>query len=208
MARLTAKAFAELLDRPAFDQMRILREQRFPRREPAFFRTSYYQPAIDGILRFYRDENDPGALEWARRQADQVNPGHRTEHNHRVLDAFEVSPAYTRMLTIRNDPKYRREEDHVTVRLAPDLVVREDGVPKIIFLNCRAEGLEEDFARRIIEVAHWVLEGAGVDLPIGQMEVVDLSSGITHTTRRRRRRTINRLEDNIAVIQALWDSLE
>ena len=47
--RITVRAFAELLNLPAYEQVRILHDQKYPRRQPQVFRVPFYQPALHGI---------------------------------------------------------------------------------------------------------------------------------------------------------------
>jgi len=88
---LTVRAFAELLSLPAYEYLRILHEQKYPRQQPQVFRTPFYLPALSGIRQYYRSGNDRAALVPARQAIALLGLESRREHNTRVLDQFERS---------------------------------------------------------------------------------------------------------------------
>ena len=207
MPNLTAKAAAELLALPAYEQLRIITEQKYPHRKPNSFRTSFYSPALRAITRFYREGNNPRVIQLAHERLDTLRPDSRRINNRRVLESFAASPQFARQLDIRPSGQYQAAIGDVVIRLAPDILAHDNGSPKVIYYNLRSAAIPPEIARCTIEIAHWIFEANGIRLPITAIEYVDLVENSVHTTARRRKRTIDRLRANAHVISALWDSV-
>ena len=93
------------------------------------------------------------------------------------------------------------------VRLSADLLVHESDRAKVVFLNCRQDALDGEYARRILEIGHWVLESNGAGLSPRDLELLDLASGSSVRISRRRKSTIRKVEDNVQVIGSLWETI-
>lgn len=206
MPALTAKAAAELLSLPAYEQLRVIAEQKYPRQAPNSYRTPFYQPALTAIRRFFRQNNDPRVIATAKQETRELRPDSKARNNLRVLDAFEGSRQFTRSLEIRPKKDFEAEIDDVVIRLAPDFLAYENGEPRVFFYNCRTVALPTELARVTIEIAHWILAESGTEIPIQSIEYVDLVEQRVHTAKSRRKGTITKLKANARVIQALWDA--
>ena len=207
MPSLTVRSIAEMLQLPAHAQARILREQKYPKQAPQVFRTPYYQPALTGIRRYFRAGNDKAELAVAKTNITLLSRESKREQNSRVLDGFAKSALSKRKLLLQTNPGVRAQMGAVELRLGPDLRVLENGLEEFIFLNCRAQALDSDVAIRTAEIAHWVLEQSGVKIPIGRIEYVDLFTGKSHATTKRRAATTKALIQNFKIIEALWPTL-
>jgi hypothetical protein len=207
MPRLTTRAMAELLRLPAYAQIRILTEQKYPRQGPQAFRTPFYSPALAGIRDFYRLDNDGRALARARQAIAQLRLPSRRLNNDRVLDAFEASDQYTRVL----EPQPRRglaaTIGDVEIRLSLDLQATQDDEPLMLYYNCRAAAVDADTARTTLEIAKWVLDENGVPVPRSALEYVDFSGRRVFRLTRPRGATVRQLRATARVIEALWGTI-
>lgn len=207
MPRITVKAAAELLQLPAYEQMRVLMEQKYPRNQPQVFRTPFYAPALNGIREFYRGGNDKLALSQARAKAATLNLKQRRDSNLRVLGQFEQGAQSSRALTPVAQPKFATQLGTVNLRLSLDLLAHEAGVARHLFYNFRSASIDAEIARCAIDIAHWVLEQAGVVVPIRQIEYVDFASSKVYRLTQRRFGTIKKLRANAKLIEAIWPTL-
>ena len=204
---LTVRAFAELMRLPAYEQLRILAEQKHPSQQPQVFRTPFYLPALAGIRSYYRSGNDPRALEAARIKASEARLRARRDSNLRVIAQFARGEQARRVLLPVPGPRASHHLGGVELRLQFDISAREDDTSRHIFYNCRAVPIDGEVARTTLELAHWVLEETGVDAPLNSLEYVDLTGGRVYRTRSRRPRSIQIARRNAAVIETLWPSV-
>jgi hypothetical protein len=204
---LTARAFAELLRLPAYEQLRILQEQKYPSRSPQTFRTRFYAPALNAIRRHYEAGNDPAALQDARRGLEGIRLDSRRQSNARVLDAFEASAESRRRLTPLPTPRLSLSVGTLQIRLSLDFAAREADVDRRIYYNCRAAAVEPDTARTTLEIAHWILEETGTLIDPALLELVDLAGRRRYRGKARRPTTIRRVRQNARVIDALWRAI-
>lgn len=205
--RLTVRAFAEMLVLPAYEQLRILNEQKNPQDQPQKFRIPYYLPALTAIRAFYRQENNPAAITEARERIETIRLKSKRDGNVRVLDGFESGTQYTRSLTPAPNVPIEVPIGGVQVKLQFDLVAAERGTDRCIFYNCRSASIDAETARTTLEIAHRVLEISGSALTIDSLEYVDISSNRTHRVKTRRATTLGRARQNAKVIETLWASL-
>lgn len=207
MPSLTVRSLAELLRLPAYQQMRILSEQKYPKQEPQVFRTPYYSPALTGIRRYFQKDNDPSQLAAAKNNIQSVVLKSKRVNNLRVLDAFSKSEMSGRKLALQPNIKAREVISTVELKLSPDLQTLEDGKPHIFFLNCRAAALDDETAVFTCEIAHRVLEHNGIKVPVSNIEYVDLFTGTTYRANKRRASTMKAVTQNTKIIEALWPTL-
>lgn len=207
MARLSARAFAELLDLPAYKQARILAEQKHPRQQPQSFRIPYYAPALKGIRDFYREGRTQARLQETRRAIMHVRPESRRDHNLRVLDLFESTGQSNRMLAVLPLRNYRTTSGSVDITLRFDVVGTESGQTRHILYNTRIAAIDKETANTTLEIAHWVMQQAGSPATLAELEYVDLPSGRVFRRSRRRATTIGKMQSNIKVIDALWPTV-
>lgn len=78
---------------------------------------------------------------------------------------------------------------------------------RFTFLNLRAQALDPDLARVTLELAHWLLEKQGQEIPIQRIEYVDLFKGTTHKIAKRRATTVSAATQSLKIIQTLWSSI-
>jgi hypothetical protein len=204
---LTVRSFAEMLNLPAYTQARILTEQKHPKQAPQVFRTPYYQYALTGIRSYYKADNDPAQLALAAAKVEALKKDARRDHNLRILNSFKLSDMRLRQFKLAPSKTVAHTIADIELRLSPDLRGVADGKELITFLNLRAQPLDTDLARTTIELAHWLLEKHGVEIPLKRIEFVDLFKGTTHTISKRRATTITAATQNLKIIQTLWPSL-
>jgi hypothetical protein len=208
MPSITVRSFAEMLQLPAYEQVRVLREQKYPGDAPQVFRLPYYQAALRGIRSYHRTGNNQGALTAALSIARALRPDHRRRHNLRVLTAFGQSTQRARQIVVAPAQKWLAfPVKKVELRLQFDLQGSENSDPRLIFYNCRQVPLNREVALKALEIAAWVLGEAGAALPPTVLEYVDLSSGQTYRINRIRTKTIRAMRDNANVIEALWPTV-
>ncbi len=204
---LTARACAELLRLPAYEQLRILQEQKYPTQTPQLFRTPFYAPALRGIRGYYELGNDAAVLHDARRGLEAIRLDARRRSNARVLDAFEAGAEFSRRLTPLPNPRLAVNVGGLQIRLSLDLVARDADANRRIYYNCRAAAMDAETARTTLEIAHWVIEETGTTLDPTWLEFVDLAGRRRYRGGPRRATTIRRVRQNARVIDALWRTI-
>jgi hypothetical protein len=207
MPNISVRAMAELLNLPAYEQLRILHEQKYPKSQPQNFRTPFYQPSLTAIRHFYQAGRDATVLVGARHNIQGLGLEARRANNLRVLDRFERSNQFNRNLQPQQNPRITVPLGSVELRLSPDLRASEGGDPRVIYYNCRNASIDPDLARTILEIAHWILEQAGTILETRAIEFIDLNAGRNYRGRSRRPRTLTRMRSNVRLIQTLWPTL-
>ena len=106
MPALTLRAMAELMTQPAYQYLRVVQGQKYPRAEPQVYKIPYYAKALHGIRRYYRSGNDRGVLAAARRTIElSVSQKAKRDHNLRVLRSFARGRQSRRVLRLL--PKQR-----------------------------------------------------------------------------------------------------
>jgi hypothetical protein len=205
--RLNVRAVAELLSLPAYAQMRILHQMKYPKQAPQVYRAPYYAPSLTAIRDFHAAGNSQAFLDAARHQIDRLKLDSRKENNHRVLNSFEGGGQYLRQLKPRQNRRFRALLGSVEIRLSADFVADENGKVRTIFYHWKAHSLEPELAKITLEIAHWVLgqnEG-GSDPRL--IEFVDVTGDRHFKGTKGRPRTIKQLHQNAKVIDALWKSI-
>lgn len=202
--RLTVRALAEMLKMPAYEQSRILHEQKYPKQQPQAFRTPYYQRALSAIREFYRSGNDPSVIVAAQSDLQSIGDATRRTNNLRVLGSLSNSSQANRNLTPVQNKRYSAAMGAVEIRLSPDLQALEKGEMRVVYYNCRAVAIPDELASLTIEIAHWVLGQNQLKVNFSQIEVVDLATGKSHRKHKGRPGTVKALKNNAKVIEALW----
>lgn len=204
---LSVRAFAEMLTLPGVNQLRVLNDQKYPKNEPQSFRIPYYQPAMKGIRAFYRSGGDPAALAAARVAAGGLTPPAKREHNLRVLQQFEGSQQAARSLTLLSNDRFSHTVNGVDIRLQFDLIGTEGAKDKYILYNLKGVKVDPEMARSTIEIAHWLMQQNGADVPVRSLEFVEISTGLSHSFNTVRQRTLRNVEANARLIQTLWPTI-
>jgi hypothetical protein len=206
--RLTVKALAEMLRMPAYDQSRLLYDQKYPKQQPQSFRTPYYQGSLTAIREYYREGGESSNLMSAKNDLQNIGNATRRTNNLRVLDSFVNSSQPKRKLQPLPNKRYSAMIGSVEIRLSPDLQALERGTLRVIYFNCRVAPITEEIATLTIEIAHWVLEQAAVQVDFDQIEVIDLAAaGKVHRRKTGRRSTINVIRNNGKIIETLWSAV-
>jgi hypothetical protein len=205
---LTVKALAEMLRMPAYEQSRLLYDQKYPKQQPQSFRTPYYQRALSGIRDYYRRGNEAKILRSAKNDLQSIGSVPRRTNNLRVLDSFIGSSQAKRKLHSLPNRRYSAMTGSVEIRLSPDLQALEKDALKVTYFNCRVAAITEEIAGLTIEIAHWVLTQNQVAVDFDQIEVIDLAAtGKVHRRTSGRRSTINAIKNNGKIIEALWSTV-
>ena len=207
MPRITVRAMAEMLNLSAYEQSRILHDQKYPKQQPQSFRTPYYAPVLTGIREFYRQKNSPTALVAAQNDIAGITSATRRDNNRRVLEKFEQSNQVKRLLTPKTNSKMELTIGEVQLKLSTDFRAEETGKDKFIYYNCRGTALNVEIARLTLEIAHWVLEANSISVPIQNIEYVDLATGKAYRGSKRRPTTVKIVKSNVKIIEALWPTV-
>jgi hypothetical protein len=207
MPRLTVRSLAEMLNLPAYDQERILAEQKYPRQGDQRFRTPFYQPAVTAIRNFYEEGRNARALAEARREIGQIGLSARRDNNLRVISGFEQSAQVSRDLLPRPNPRIEMTLRSTAIRLSVDLRATENDEERFIYYNCRNTPIDAELARVTLEIGYWLLDENGIDATPSGLELVDLRNGRVYRGRSPRSRTMSRVRSNIRIIEALWPNI-
>lgn len=206
---LSVRSFAELLRLPAYEHVRILTEQKYPKQGPQRFRVPFYRHSMDTIRRYYATGRQADVLQAARSAVSRLNPEAKRMHNLRIIEQFAASPQSHRPITVQAPATLYATPGHeVRLRLQFDLVGQEAGVDRYIFYNFREVPLDEETARLALEVSAWVLAQNGVQSSPSSLQFVDLTSDHVHSLPSRpRARTIQAMQRNAQVVAALWQGI-
>lgn len=207
MPSLSVRSLAEMLNLPAHAQARILTEQKHPKQAPQVFRTPYYQQSLAAIRAFYKSGNQKAELLEFEAKMEAIKQEARRENNLRVLRSFRKSDLSKRNIELLANKSIKHHIGSVELRLSPDLSGVEGGDAKFLFINFRAQALEPELARSTIEITHWLLEQAGHELPINDIQYVDLYAEVTFVIPKRRASTVKAVSENLKIIEALWPTL-
>jgi len=204
---LSVRAFAELIRLPAYEQLRVLHDQKYPRSEPQSFKIPFYQPALKGIRDYYRSGNKLTALVAARAAATAVGLETRRAHNVRVIDQFEKSKQAKRRLQPKPSPRCSILLAGVEIRLRFDLVALEGSAVRQIFYNLRNAAVDEETSRTTLELAAHVLHMSGTLASIRHLEYVDINDCHSRSIGRIRSPTIKNVQANAKLIKTLWPTV-
>lgn len=203
---LTVRAFAEMLELPLYEQVRILEEQKYPRRKPTPYRVVYYQPALAALRDFY---TSGGQLQVLQQAINAIQGSTMTyakkKNNIRVIQSFQQSSQVRRQLAIR--PRRRTEVGFhgVTLKYIPDLVGHDGVREKHVFYNVRQAPVTSGIVKTTLEITQLVLIRGGVKVALNDVEFVDLANrGRVHRITRTRKRTLKRASQNARAIGHLW----
>lgn len=207
---LTVRSFAEMIHLPAYEQMRILAEQKYPADEPARHRVPYYCEAKAAIRRFYRHDNDPRIVDDVQRHLQarrKMTSRARAAHNSRVLDAFIHSPEAHRRLEVCPFGTRKRSLHGVDLRLTFDLVADEKGKVKFKYYNMRVEEMDEELIRSTLELSSHLMAAEKIAHRFCDLEYFDFESGKLYRWSRPRKRTLQRAANNADLVKTLWPTL-
>lgn len=207
MPSLSVRSLAEMLNLPAHAQARILTEQKHPKQAPQVFRTPYYQQSLAAIRAFYKSGNQKAELLAFETKMEAIKQEARRENNLRVLRSFRKSDFAQRTIQLSTNKNIKYTSGEVELRLSPDLNGIESGKLKLLFLNFRSHALDADVAKNTIEITHWLLEQAGHELPIKNIQYIDLYTETTFEVSKRRASTVKAVSENLKIIETLWPSL-
>jgi hypothetical protein len=203
--RLTVRSAAEMIGQSKDHMAQLLYDQKYPELGDRKFRTPYYRPAIAGIQGFYR--NGKPALTHTRAEVQGLRQPSRRDHINRVLDSFEQSPVAARNLRPIPNRRYYAQVGEVELRLSPDVQAKEGDETKIIYFNCRNEQYSPETAKRLVEIAYWVLRQNGVDIRPDQIEFVDLFTRTVYTVDEVRAKTLETLSAEALEVTKIWQGL-
>lgn len=205
---LTVRSMAELCRLPVAQKVKILHEQKYPKKEPQIFRTPYYIVPLAGIRKFYRSGNDSEALRQARSRINSISNTTRRTNNERVLDQFERDATQLgRHLQPQTNKRYTVDVSMVHLKLSTDLNAIEGKRPRFIYYNCKRMALGGIFAEDTLAIAHWLLRQNQLDVPADALEYIDLFAGKVYRLRDPRPAISRTLLENARIIEELWPTV-
>lgn len=205
--RLSARNAAKYFRLPMAEQVRFLREQKFPREVPQVFRQPYYSVAIWSIRTLL--VRGPEALIDIRAKIARISNASQRMHVTRVVQEFLDSIHFKRGLKPTSNRRRCAYIRNLELRLSADLIAAEDGLDRYVFFNTKAEKADPETARLTLEIAQWVIaeEGLVKVLP-KQFEYIDLFTGVDVVGRKVRKKTLRDLKENARLIESLWPTLD
>lgn len=204
--RLSDRTAAKFIRLPAVEQMRILREQKFPKNAPQVFKTPYYQHGRSAIRELI--ELGEAGLANARAIVQAIRNPSRRMHSMRVVEQFWASEHASRGLKLVTWKRYLLELNGVELRTSPDLLALQGEELRFIYFNLNAEEQDPEAARMTLEIAHWILKENGVDVRPEQLELIDLFTGTLYRGKKPRQRTIKLMQENAKLIESFWPSID
>ena len=208
MPNLTVRSFAELLSLPAYQQSRILLEQKYPKKEPQVFKIPYYSESLSAIRNYYLQGNNRDVLSAAIndiQNSTKLKP--KKENNIRVISSFSNGTISERNFKILTNSRYKLVLGNVTIKLNFDITVEEEKVKKYILFNFRNVLLDDKTARLTLELSNYILKENGINVALKNIEFIDLYTDKIFNFKKIRKSTINKLNQNISIIEALWSTI-
>jgi len=207
MPKLSVKAFSELLGLPAYEQVRILYEQKYPKRQPQVFKIPYYAQSLRAIREYYRSGCDTAQLRTAEARVAHIRLDSQRDNNLRVIRQFEHGSQRNRALIVA--PRQRRSATlhSVELTLQFDLEGSESSAERFLLYNTRAAPIGEETARTTLELAQWVLGQAGKLVSLGSIEYVDLPSDKAYRYSKPRASTLKHASNTAGIITTLWPTI-
>ncbi len=208
MPNLTVRSFAELLSLPAYQQSRILLEQKYPKKEPQVFKIPYYSESLSAIRNYYLQGNNRNVLSAAIndiQNSTKLKP--KKENNIRVISSFSNGTISERNFKILTNSRYKLVLGNVTIKLNFDITVEEEKVKKYILFNFRNVSLDDETARLTLELSNYILKENGINVALKNIEFIDLYTDKIFNFKKIRKSTINKLNQNISIIEALWSTI-
>lgn len=203
--RLTVRAAAELLHRPP-DQMRqMLYDQKYPDQGDRPIRRSYYWRAVAGMNNYFRSGKP--ALLASKSKIQGFRQQARIDNNFRVLDSFEKSSLSSRSIKITPNRRFYANVGGVELRLSADMQATEGGEARVFYFNCRNQAYNPETARRMVEIAYWVLHQNGVRIRPDQIEFDDLFTGKVYRVDELRADTLASLDNEASAVRSIWEDL-
>lgn len=209
MPELTARSFAEMMHMPAYEQQRILYEQKYPRQTPNVFRLPFYKPALDTIKLYYRNGNNPGIINtWMNATAQTLNPQARRTNNIRVTSSFLSSNQANRMIQItRSMTRYLATTQGVDLKLTFDIYGNENSVDIYLLYNCRNVPIDSTIARDTLQISYWIMLQNGFQGRIQQLQYVDLVGNAVYTARQLTNTLQRNMNNNASIVSAIWNTI-
>lgn len=208
MPNLTVRSFAEMISLPAYQQSRILLEQKYPKKEPQVFKIPYYSESLSAIRKFYSNNNDKAVLSNAINHFQKsIKLDTKRNNNIRVISSFSKNSVSKRKLQIQPNRRYKMELGKVIIKLSFDLTVLEGKIKKFILVNFRNAPLDNEFARLSLELSQHIMKTNGVIIELKNLEFIDLFSDKKFCFAKSRKTTVTKLNQNVSIIEALWNTI-
>jgi hypothetical protein len=200
---------AEIMMLPGYKQMALLRRQKFPKAGRGKFIVPYYRPALAGIRAALSSANPAAAISLAESKAQGLGNASRRENVIRALESFRKSDQFGRALSIEKNKKTQIAVGSVELRASLDLFASDEkGRLIAIYYNWGSVGIDQEMAKRLLEIAHWIYAESGNQMSERQFELFDLATGTLHQIKKRRSSTIEQVKDTAKMIESVWDVLE
>jgi hypothetical protein len=206
---LTLKSFAEILELPLYEYVRILTEQKFPNKAPASFRVPFYQAAHSAIRRFYRSGGQVQEIQAAIANIQTSSSIEtRKDNNIRVLRVFQGSPQVRRQLSLVPTSRFKWLYAGIELKYTPELLAIERHDEKYISYNFRQEPVPDNIATATLELVYSLLRANAVKVGIGDVEFVDFAQrGRVYRIQRVKQRTLKHAKDVAKAIVQLWPGI-
>jgi hypothetical protein len=194
---------------PMYEQIRILHEQKFPKKVPNIFKIPYYRPALESIKKYYRNNRNQQIINQAIISIPQrIHNSIKADHNIRILTAFRGSPQSRRQLTLKPQ-NYLHANPHrnVTLRLSFDLEATERNDNVLIFYNFRNVPIDKKIAEDTIQIAYWIILQHRIGISISEIEYVDLKLNKIYCVKRPSARIFRKITQYAQIVNNNWSSI-
>lgn len=208
MPVLTVRSFAEMIGLSAYQQQRVLLEQKYPKQTPQVFKIPFYSTSLKTIKSFYTSKNDHRILSIAISEIQKSSSIlAKKENNIRVISTFAKSSQAKRKFKVLANQRYKVTLGTVNIKLSFDLTVDDSKNDKYLFYNFRNTPVDSELAKLSLEFAHYILKANGVITELKNLEFIDLVSNKVYILNKARKTSITKLKQNISIIEALWNTI-
>lgn len=212
MIKLSVKGFADYMTSGPAKQRTILRQYKYPDEDEAHARIIYYREARDRIAGYHKGQESPDWLTAQSRNLSALatlSAGRtkaRLNHNARAISAYQAHFS-EREFGVLDDLVLRFTLEEVTITVAPDLHVTEDGVEKMIKLDFGKNPPSEKLVKIISQLMYQTACDAGLNMKSASVLFFDVPRGKVFRGATARSRMMRDIEATCQNISAVWPSI-
>jgi hypothetical protein len=205
--KLTARAFAEFMLSPVHKQMPHLWQHKYPKSNPAFFKTGYYHAVREFIRRHF---SNPTVISELRPELFFTNNDSCRENNIRAHDDFLNS----RLCGLNCVPlpikTYKIKIGELVLRITPDVEFSDNGTTKYILIDYTNKKLTQhdvDVMDTTLEIAWEIIRQNNADVGIADIRYFKLQGDVARKRTKVRKRTMASLDLTAKAITSIWPNL-
>jgi len=207
---VSIRVFAEMMELPPYQLFPRLRDQKYPKDAPAYYKIPFYREALGAIRNYYRQGRKLQVLNDAvvRIRTSATMTERRKGPNIRLIHAFQNSSQARRPLLVQPLQAFSDTLNGITLRYSPNLVAKHGQQELIIMYNYRQAPMPAPLAKTTLELAYLVASGSGLNMTNVSVELIDLAfRRRVYKLKGIRSSTLRKAQHAARVIANLWPQI-